>query len=146
MTARGGQRRTGSRLSRWAVLLNPWFVAGILFLVIGGLGVLLPLLPTTPFVLLAAACFARSSPRAHAWLLRNPTFGPAIRNWEQNRCVNVRVKVVALTAMLVVGGTSIAFVVPPGWGRIGGAALIGIGCATVLMLRTCRGRPGSSVD
>jgi hypothetical protein len=58
--------------------MNPWSILGVFFLLIGGVGVVLPLLPTTPFVLVAAACFARSSPGMHAWLLGSRVFGPVI--------------------------------------------------------------------
>lgn len=58
---------------------------GWLSLVTGVIGIVLPLLPTTPFVLLAAAFFARSSPRFHAWLLAHRHFGPLILDWQQHR-------------------------------------------------------------
>ena len=61
-----------------AVLLR---ILGILALALGAIGVFLPLMPTTPFVLLAAACFAASSPKLYAWLLRNKRFGPFIQNY-----------------------------------------------------------------
>ena len=80
---------------------------GFLFLALAVIGIFLPLLPTTPFLLVAAACFARSSEKWHAWLLRNATFGPLIRNWEINRCITRRVKAIAILSMLAVGGFSI---------------------------------------
>ena len=55
-----------------------WLIAGSISLGLGLLGVFLPLLPTVPFVLLAAFCFARSSERLHDWMLEHPKFGPAI--------------------------------------------------------------------
>lgn len=117
---------------------NLWTVVGVFFLVLGAIGAVLPLLPTTPFVLVAAWCFARSSPRLHQWLLDSQLFGPILRNWEENRCVPLRAKITALVMMVGVGGTSLVFAVPAGWPRYGGLALIGIGCAVVLSLRTCR--------
>ena len=63
---------------------------GFLFLGLALLGVFLPLLPTTPFVLVAAACFAQSSERMHRWILTNRTFGPMVRDWEEKRCVSCR--------------------------------------------------------
>ena len=114
-----------------------WIALGLLFLLLGGIGVVLPLLPTTPFVILAAACFARSSPRMHGWLLRSELFGPILRDWENNKCVSRRVKRLALFMMVVVGGISIVFFVPAGWPMIAGLGLLGVGCLTVLKLKTC---------
>ena len=114
-----------------------WIALGLFFLLLGGIGVVLPLLPTTPFVLLAAACFARSSPRLHAWVLRSRLFGPLLRDWERNKCVSRKVKLLALIMMAAVGGLSIAFYVPAGWPRLGGIGLVSLGCLTVLKLKTC---------
>jgi hypothetical protein len=123
---------------------HPWSLLGLLFLGLGGLGVVLPLLPTTPFVLLAAGCFARSSPRLHRWLLDSQLFGPILRDWEQHRCVPRRAKVVALVTMLGVGGSSILFAVPPGWPRWAGLGLVAVGCGVLLSLRTCPADAGAS--
>ena len=114
-----------------------WIALGLLFLLLGGIGVVLPLLPTTPFVILAAACFARSSPRMHGWLLHSELFGPMLQDWENNKCVSRRVKRLALFMMVVVGGISIVFFVPTGWPMIAGLGLLGLGCLVVLMLKTC---------
>ena len=117
--------------------MNPWTLFGVLSLIVAGVGVVLPLLPTTPFVLLAAGCFARSSPRMHAWLLRNPTFGPMIVKWEQKKCVSFKVKITAIAMMAVVGGASVVFFVPSGGLTLAAIALIAVGCATVLSLKVC---------
>ena len=110
---------------------------GFLCLLLGGIGVLLPLLPTTPFVLLAAVCFAKSSPRLHGWLLRSEVFGPILRDWEVKRCMSYRIKFLALFMMSVVGGVSIWAFVPPGWPQWAGFGLVALGCLTVLWLKTC---------
>ena len=77
-------------------------IIGWLAIVLGTLGVVLPLLPTTPFILLAAWCFARSSPRFHHWLLYRSWFGAYIRHWQQHRALPPGVKG---RAMLLIIGT-----------------------------------------
>jgi uncharacterized membrane protein YbaN (DUF454 family) len=119
------------------VRLKAYRLLGLLFLAVGALGALLPLLPTTPFVLLSAACFARSSERWHSRLLASDTFGPMIRSWEKNRCISCRVKAIAIASMALVGGFSIAYAVDSGALRIIGAVLLLIGFVTVLTLKTC---------
>lgn len=117
--------------------LNPWTLLGLTCLGLGAIGAVLPLLPTTPFVLLAAACFARSSPRLHAWLLASELFGPTLAAWERDRCMPRRVKLLSIVMMVGVGGTSIVFAVPPGWPRVAGLALMAVGVVVVLSVRTC---------
>ncbi len=112
---------------------------GVLFLILAIIGVVLPLLPTTPFLLVAAACFARSSEKWHAWLLANGTFGPMIRQWEANRCISLRIKTIAILSMLCVGGFSIFFAIDDNRVRIAGALLITIGLVAVSSVKTCRG-------
>lgn len=72
---------------------------GVLAVLLGVLGVFLPLLPTTPFLLLAAACFARGSGRMHGWLLGNPVFGTYLRDFEQGKGIPARAKALALLMM-----------------------------------------------
>lgn len=84
-----------------------WLGLGGLFLGLGLLGVVLPVLPTTPFLLLAAGCFARSSPRLHGWLLAHPVFGPPIRNWEENGAISRRAKRLAVGSMAAVLALSV---------------------------------------
>ena len=78
---------------RW--IRTAYFVAGCGFVVLAVLGIVLPLLPTTPFVLLASSCFVRSSPRAQRWLLNSRWFGPTLRNWIEHRAVSRGVKLLA---------------------------------------------------
>ncbi|MCX7673473.1 MAG: YbaN family protein [Thiobacillaceae bacterium] len=84
---------------------------GTLFLGLGLAGVFLPLLPTTPFLLLAAACYARSSRRIHRWLLAHPSFGPIIRQWQATRTMPRRAKRVALVLIALSFTVSIVFFV-----------------------------------
>lgn len=109
-----------SPLLRWLFAL-----AGFIFLALGVIGLVLPLIPTTPFVLLAAACFLRSSDRLHAWLLRTRLFGPLISEWEQHRSIPWRTKIVAIVLMTVTFCASIVFFVKPPWLKI----VLGFVCA-----------------
>jgi uncharacterized membrane protein YbaN (DUF454 family) len=90
-----------------------WLISGLASLALGGLGAVLPLLPTTPFMLLAAFCFARSSPALHGWLLRNPTFGKAIRDWQANRTISRRGKTASMLAMVLSLAVSLVLAVDP---------------------------------
>ncbi|PXW96670.1 hypothetical protein C7444_106192 [Sphaerotilus hippei] len=78
-----------------------WLVLGGVSLVLGFVGLFLPLLPTTPFVLLAAACFSRGSERCERWLLEHPRFGPSIRDWREHRALPLRAKQLAIVMMAV---------------------------------------------
>lgn len=76
------------------------FLLGWVFFGLGALGVLVPGLPTTPFMLLALWAFSRSSRRFHDWLYTHPFFGPSLQEWERHRVVSLRVKIVSLLAMV----------------------------------------------
>ena len=76
-------------------------------LVLGLIGVVVPGLPTTPFVLLAAACYAKASPRLHAALLNHRLTGPMLRDWESDRSLTRRSKLIAVGSMLVMVSFSI---------------------------------------
>ena len=81
-------------LSEFTIRIHRYFFnfAGGLFLILGILGIALPLLPTTPFILLSSACFMRGSPKVHQWLHQHKTFGPILQNWAQHRAVTSKVK------------------------------------------------------
>ena len=117
--------------------MNLFRLLGFLFVGVAVLGVILPLLPTTPFVLLAAACFARSSEKWHRWMLANDTFGPMIRNWEKNRCISCRVKLIAIASMVFVGGYSVFYAVESTQVRLVGSFFLLLGLITVSVIRTC---------
>ena len=87
--------------------------AGSIALVLGLLGIFLPLLPTTPFVLLAAGCYARAWPAAHRWLRANRTLGPICRSGEEGRYLPLRAKLVAIGLTLASFGATIFFFVEP---------------------------------
>lgn len=76
-------------------------ITGILFVALAALGAVLPLLPTTPFLLVAATCFAKSSPRLYKMLLANKVFGPLIYHWQQSRSIPKRAKIISLTSIVL---------------------------------------------
>ena len=76
-------------------------VCGFILVGIGALGVVLPVLPTTPFLIAAAACFSRCSPRFEAWLVNHPAFGPSVQAWRRHRAIPKKAKLLAVTAMLL---------------------------------------------
>jgi len=84
-------------LRRWLLI-----IAGIISVAVGVVGIFVPLLPTTPFLLLAAACFLRSSERLHRWLTTHRWLGPFLRNYQEHRAITNRARVVVL---LVLWGT-----------------------------------------
>lgn len=90
-----------------------WIALGFCAVALGLIGLVLPLLPTTPFMILAAAAFAKSSPRLHDWLVGHPVFGPAIRNWQSHRAISRRGKRMAVAAMAAAFALSVVLGV--GW-------------------------------
>jgi len=78
-----------------------WLLAGLISVAIGAVGVVLPLLPTTPFLLIAAFAFARSSARLDNWLREHRSFGPLINNWYRDGSIDRKVKRVAIIVILM---------------------------------------------
>jgi len=91
-----------------------WLVAGGLALMLALAGLLLPLLPTVPFILLAAWCFSRGSRRIEQWMLDHPHLGPPIRDWRANRAVPLRAKQLA-TLMMAVSSLGAWWLLPSPW-------------------------------
>jgi len=85
-----------------------WLLIGGSSLGLGTLGIFLPLLPTVPFYLLAAYSFSKSSTKIHNWLLNHKIFGPDIRNWNENRVIHRRAKLMAVAGMA--GSVILAYV------------------------------------
>ena len=78
-----------------------YLLIGSVSLVLGVLGIFLPVLPTTPFLLLAAALFFRSSPRAYAWLLNHKYLGAYIRNFREDKSIPLHVKIISLSLLWI---------------------------------------------
>lgn len=89
-----------------------WLAVGIVALTLGALGVVLPLLPTTPFVLVAAFAFAQSSERLHAWLVNHNIFGELIANWRRYGAISRTTKVASVLSMATVLAVSLLLDVP----------------------------------
>jgi uncharacterized membrane protein YbaN (DUF454 family) len=100
-------RKHHRREVRWLFLL-----LGLGFVAIGVAGIFLPVLPTTPFMLLAAACFARSSERFYHWLLNHRILGHTVREWQQHRSIPRRTKWFAIITMAATLAVSVIFFVP----------------------------------
>lgn len=77
-----------------------YFVMAWIFFALGGLGIVLPVLPTTPFMILALWAFSKSSQRFHQWLYTHPLFGPSLDRWEQYRIIPRVAKIFAISMML----------------------------------------------
>lgn len=76
-----------------------YLVGGLVALALGIIGIALPIMPTVPFLLLAAFCFARSRPDWEQRLLDNPRYGPSIRDWRERRAIGRKAKIMAVSAM-----------------------------------------------
>lgn len=87
-------------------------ICGSLSVALGVLGIVLPLLPTTPFLLLAAACYVRSSDRLYHWLITNKHFGPYIKNYRAGKGIPLKAKVIAVVALWVSLAFTIFFIIP----------------------------------
>jgi hypothetical protein len=136
MTAPAQCRRSEPRPLVRALLV----AAGCLALALGTVGVFLPLLPTTPFLLLAAACFIRSSDRLYRWLVGHRWFGAYIRNYREHRAMTRRAKLVMLVLLWGVIGHSAVMV--SSWGLRGVLAVVAVGVTVHLLhLRTMTPEP-----
>lgn len=90
-----------------------WFTTGLFALALGMIGIVVPLLPTVPFMILAAFCFSRSSERWHNWLVKHPVYGPHIRDWRDHGAIRPKAKRLATLMIAAAFGTSIALGVRP---------------------------------
>ncbi len=99
-----------SPVKRWG-----WFALGWTMVALGIIGAVLPVMPTTIFLIGAAACFSHSSPRFEAWLLDHRWLGPPIRNWRASGAIPLRAKIVAIGSMAIGFGVMLFTVSPPTW-------------------------------
>ena len=91
------------------IIRGIWFIAGSICLILGAIGIVLPILPTTPFLLASAACYYKSSSRMHQWLINNKWFGEYIRNYQEGRGIPKKTKITALIILWVTIGISVIF-------------------------------------
>lgn len=111
-----------------------WLALGFMFVVLGFIGALLPLMPTTIFLILAAGCFTRSSPRFETWLLEHRRFGPTLRAWRQDGAIGPRAKLMACTGMALGYGV-FYWAARPTLGVDVIVALVMAGCAAFVISR-----------
>jgi hypothetical protein len=95
-----------------------FIVAGTICLGLGALGIILPLLPTTPFLLLTAACYMRGSDRMYQWLLNNKWFGTYIRNYREGKGIPLRGKISALVLLWTTISFTAIFIISIGVIRV----------------------------
>lgn len=117
-------------------------IGGTLALGLGVLGVVLPLLPTTPFVLLAAGCYVRSSPRAYGWIRRHPYLGPICRSGREGRYLPARAKWIAISVTAISFGVTFLLAPPSWWCR---APVVVLGALVVGWLVRLPTRPPETV-
>jgi uncharacterized membrane protein YbaN (DUF454 family) len=111
-----------------------YLAAGFLFLAMAAVGVVLPVMPTTVFLILAAAAFARSSPRLEAWMLSHPSFGPTIRRWRESGAISLPAKRLAIGGMAT-GFAILVLVTQPGWLLTAVVAVVLAACAAYVLTR-----------
>ena len=123
-----------------------WLIAGLLAVVVGAIGVVVPLLPTTPFLLIAAFAFARSSKRLTRWLHEHPKFGPLIDNWQKYGSIDRRSKWISM--IVIVATPIITFFIGAPWWAIAAQVAVLACSATFILTRPLppheRGEPLSA--
>ncbi|WP_169570096.1 YbaN family protein [Sneathiella limimaris] len=105
---------------------------GWLFVAIGAVGVVLPVLPTTPFLLISLWAFSQSSDRFHSWLFHHKIFGPPLQEWENYGVIPMRAKIVALITMAASASLVITLTETPWYGLTGMLALMAIGAGFII--------------
>jgi len=123
---------------RILLLLVGWF-----FVAVGAVGIFLPVLPTTPFLLISLWAFSQSSERFHDWLYNHKVFGPPLQDWSRYGVIPVRAKFIAVGTMTVSALLVITFSSTPWYGLVAMLALMGFGAGFVLT-RPSKPRLGAS--
>ncbi|WP_454917133.1 YbaN family protein [Xanthobacter sediminis] len=95
-----GRRRMDPQAMRATLYRQVLFAAGVVFLTVGCIGMVVPMMPGTVFLILAAWCFTRSSPRIEAWLLNHRYLGPSVRRWRETGAIPLVAKGFALTSFV----------------------------------------------
>lgn len=119
-----------------------YFVAGIVLVGVGIAGYMLPVLPGTIFLILAAACFARSSSRLEAWLENHPKFGPSVVAWRRHGAIPRRAKILAIGMMTISFVIAVIAHPPAMWLWVTGAVLLA--CALFVATRPAGPKPTES--
>lgn len=110
-----------------------WAILGFAALAIGAIGIVVPFLPTVPFLLLAGVCFARSSAGLHHWLLAHPVFGPPIESWRARGAIPRRAKILA--SLSVAAALAISCALGFGWKLIAAQAIALVGVMIFIWTR-----------
>ncbi|NBB48698.1 DUF454 family protein [Rhizobium sp. CRIBSB] len=119
---------------RLLILALAWLMVAI-----GVIGVFLPVLPTTPFMILAAALFARSSPRFEQWLLDHPRYGQPLIDWRREGAISLRAKIASVSLMAVSYGIVVFAGPPQVWLKLLVGAIL-VACAAFILSRPVPGR------
>lgn len=115
-------------------------IVGLVSVGLGVIGIVVPLLPTTPFLLLAATCFARSSTRCHSWLFHNKWFGKYLKNYYEGRGIPIHVKVYTLLFLWVTILSSAFLFVQVLWVRVLLGSIASAVTIHILMVKTYHGK------
>lgn len=119
---------------RLLILAAAWLMVAI-----GVIGVFLPVLPTTPFMILAAALFARSSPRFEQWLIEHPRYGQPLIDWRREGAISQRAKIASVSLMTMSYGIVVFFGPPQLWLKLLIGAIL-LACAAFVLTRPAPGR------
>ena len=115
-----------------------YLIFGFVALILGFIGIFLPILPTTPFLILAAFFFSRSSDRLYRWLLSRPKVGPAIKEWELYRVIRKKAKIWAVSLIVILFSITTIYGPLPIWGKI---LLNLVGTGVIVFILSCTSEP-----